>query len=154
MRFRQVFFIWWLKRLKNTVPAKFELLSFFVTPKMDIFIMRFYENQKNSAEIGSKRGQNRWKRAVRSKITKYVVRKPEKNDACKISAFYHFLLPKKRTFLPWFFTKIDIFEFLTFRNWKIHHLVIFQDIELKFEIWVDNSLKFPKLLARFFDFGL
>ena len=54
VRFRQIFFIWWLNAWKTLCMQNLSFLSLFVTPKMDIFIMRFYENQKNSAEIVSK----------------------------------------------------------------------------------------------------
>ena len=80
-----------------------------------------------------------------------------------------------RTLYPWKLEKMPNFDFLRFcvfaRRANIvkfrakiaeiiffstenHISAIFWDIDLKFEIWIDNCLRFPKLLARFFDFGL
>ena len=57
-----------------------------------------------------KKGQKRWKRAFWPKFFYWLVRTPENNCACQISAFFHFWLPQKRTFWSCDFTKIRKFR--------------------------------------------
>ena len=65
--------------------------------------------------------------------------------------FLRFCVFARRANIVKFRAKIaEIFFFST----ENHISAIFWDIDLKFEIWIDNCLRFPKLLARFFDFGL
>ena len=106
-------------------------------------------------QIFVKNGQNRGNWAFRSKIPKWVVRTPENNCTYQISAFHPLSLPQKRTLLSCVFYENRYFQYFTiFQISKIHQTFSFQDIDLKFEIWVDNYLSFRWYALSFFDFGL